>query len=362
MKQKSINILRSLQHPRGLFSASKQSVGTGYHRAWIRDNIYEALGLEAIGHYDDVAKTYQALLDILLKHEYKIDWAIKEKPDARYKYIHARYDIETFDEILEEWGNKQNDAVGALLFKIGDLEGSGINVIRNRDDLRIVKKLVRYLESVEYWHDKDNGIWEENEEVHASSVGACVAGLRKIAALVEVPAWLIEEGQMALDSLLPRESVSKETDLALLSLIYPYDVADESQKKLILKNIEINLVRSRGVIRYKDDHYYNNGISEAEWTMGFPWLAIIYKKDKDFRRFWYYMLKTISVINDHGELPELYFGQTGEHNENSPLGWSQALFLVMCRELEKDWIIEALSRVRPFVRGLAVMTERFMDR
>ena len=117
---------------------------------------------------------------MLQRYEYKIDHAIKQKPKHAYQYIHARFHPHTFDEFDEEWGNKQNDAVGAILFKIGDLDKNGYKVIRNLNDVRILQKLVMYLQSVEYWHDEDNGVWEENTEVHASSVGACLSGLNKI--------------------------------------------------------------------------------------------------------------------------------------------------------------------------------------
>ncbi|MBD3354828.1 glycoside hydrolase family 15 [Candidatus Woesearchaeota archaeon] len=326
MTAKSIQILRKLQAPSGLMMASQAGVTTGYNKAWLRDNVYESLGFEAVKNKKAVVKIYTALLDILLKHEEKIDWAIKEKPDARFKYIHARYDPYTFEEIWGDWGNKQNDAIGAILFKIGELEEKGINIIRNRYDIQILQKLVWYLESIEYWHDKDNGVWEENEEVHASSVGACVAGLRKIGKLVDVSEELIQKGQEKLDELLPRESLTKETDLALLSLIYPYNIASAKQRKQILKNVEENLVRKRGVIRYKDDAYYNKN-GEAEWTMGFPWLAIIYKQLNKPAKYAKYMRKAVEVMNDKGEMPELYFSGSSIHNENSPLGWSQALYL-----------------------------------
>jgi phosphorylase kinase alpha/beta subunit len=328
MIQKSIQILKGLQHPNGLFSASKLTVRTGYNRVWIRDNIYTTLGFEAVKKYKDVVKTYCALLDLLLKHEYKIDWAIIEKPRYKHQYIHARYDPETGNEIWEEWGNKQNDAIGSLLFKIGDLESKGIRIIRNKNDLRILQKLVYYLNSIKYWEDKDNGMWEENEEVHASSVGACIAGLQSISKIVDVPKVLIEKGIETLNQLLPRESETKDVDLALLSLIYPYNILTEEQRDLILKNVEEKLVRDRGVIRYIGDQYYNNG-SEAQWTMGFPWLAIIYKVMKRLDKYTYYMRKTMSVINDKGELPELYFANSNEYNENTPLSWSQSLLIVM---------------------------------
>ena len=320
-----------MQYPTGLFAASRMTVKTGYNLAWIRDNVYIAIGLEAAQKYNSVKKTLRALFDILLKHEYKIDWAIKQKPKHHYQYIHARYDPITMEEIWENWGNKQNDAIGALLFKVGDLEEKNITIIRNENDLRILQKLVHYLQSIEYWHDKDNGMWEENEEIHASSIGACVAGLKKIKKIVDVPQYLIKQGQDALNQLLPRESSAKDVDMALLSLIYPYNIASNGQRDKILKNVEDKLLREKGVIRYIGDKYhFRNG--EAMWTKGLPWLAIIYKQLNQPDKYAYYMRKTLRAMNEKGELPELYYANSSEHNENCPLAWSQALFVASLKE------------------------------
>lgn len=330
MIKQSTKILESLQYPSGLFAASSPTVGTGYDKAWIRDCIYESLGLESVDNIKAVKKAYTALLDLLVKHEHKLDHAIESKPEHRFQYIHARCHPHTLEEIDEPWGNKQNDAVGALLFKIGDLEAKGIELLTKPEYVRVVEKLIGYLASIEYWHDEDNGMWEENEEVHASSVGACVAGLLKIRKIVDVPQYLIDKGVATLDALLPRESVTKITDLALLSLIYPYNVVSDEQAKKILHNVEHHLVRKKGVLRYLDDQYYSNG-SEAEWTMGFAWLAIIFKKMGRPDKYAYYMRKTLEVMNAKGEMPELYFGGTDEYNENTPLGWAQAMYLIAAR-------------------------------
>jgi len=241
----------------------------------------------------------------------------------------------TGEEINEDWGNKQNDAIGAFLFKVGDLENKGIRIVRNKNDKRIVQKLIYYVRSIEYWQDNDNGVWEENEEVHASSVGAVVAGLKSISKIngIEVPQWLIDIGQETLNELLPRESETKQVDLALLSLIYPYNIVTDKQKKQILENVESMLVRNKGVIRYVGDVYYGDGIGkEAEWTMGFPWLAIIYKQLNKPSKYAFYTRKTMEAANNKKELPELYFAGTNKHNENTPLGWAQALYLVMVEE------------------------------
>lgn len=327
---KSIKILESLQHSNGLFSASRKDVKTGYNLCWIRDTVYASLGFEAVKDTAAVKKIYHALLDLLLKHEYKIDWMIRQPhPKTAFRYIHARYDPAEMCEVWEEWGNKQNDAIGAILFKIGDLEGKGIKIIRGSNDIRLLQKLVNYLETIHYWHDKDNGMWEESEEVHASSIGACIAGLKAIAKVdgITVPKQLIEKGEETLNKLLPRESETKEADLAILSLIYPYNIVTPQQRDAILKNVEEKLVRERGVIRYIGDKYYNNGL-EAEWAFGFPWLAIIYGQLKNPEKHAYYTRKTLEAMNESGEMPELYFGQTDRHNENTPLAWSQSLSVV----------------------------------
>ncbi len=330
---KSINILEQLQHPKGLFVAALDKRTHYSRQAWIRDNIYCALGFEATNNHKKVIKAYQALLDIFKKHEYKIDWAIIEKPNHKHKYIHARFDPETFEEFSEDWGNMQNDSIGAFLFKIGELESKGIKVIKDKSDERILQKLVYYLNSIQYWQDRDNGMWEENEEVHASSVGACVAGLKIISKIVDVPQILIQKGEETLNQLLPRESETKDVDLALLSLIYPYNVVSEKQREEILQNVEEKLVRQRGVIRYATDYYFNRD-GEAEWTFGFPWLAIIYKQLNRPDKAAFYMRKTLEVVNKAGELPELYYANTDEHNENTPLGWGQSLMVVALMQEE----------------------------
>lgn len=335
-----LEILRSLQTKSGLFLASKP--GTWYAKSWLRDNFYETLAFEVIGDWKTVEVTYRAILKLFMRYEEKIDWAIREKPLYPHQYIHARFHPENFDEFWEEWGNKQNDAVGCILYRIGELETRSHRcILKTPDHFRIVNKLVRYLESIQYWQDPDSGIWEENEELHASSIGACVAGLKSIATVpqIEVPLHLIHKGQLALNSLLPRESASRFVDLALLSLVWPYDVASEAQRDQILTNVEYHLKRNRGVIRYKGDHYFNansDGWSEeAEWTFGLAWLAIIYEKLGNLDKSEHLIRQLISADTPEG-LPELYFSNSSKFNDHTPLGWSESLFVVAMMQMHRQ--------------------------
>lgn len=351
-----LNNLRALQSPSGLFLASRSDVSTGYNKAWLRDNFYTCLAFEEIGDWETVRRVWKALLAIFIRHKDKISWAVKNKPYHTYQYIHARYNPETFEEFWEEWGNKQNDAVGAILFKIGDLQAKGLNIVENDEEKGVLQILVDYLNSIEYWHDPDNGVWEEMEEVHASSIGACVAGLKAMAktGLVKVPDHLVGKGEEALRALLPRESRSKFVDLAQLSLIYPFNIVSKKDAREIVRHLEYHLERDKGVIRYKGDRYYNKNddqvSEEAEWCFGFPWLSIIYgqfassrseithpdsastslttrEAKTDTEKSQEYLEKSLKTVW-HDQIPELYYSDSDQPNENVPLGWAESLFVV----------------------------------
>lgn len=334
--------LRELVTPRGLFRASSHSVSTGYEKAWLRDNVYEALAFEYAGEWEVVTKTYHALLDIFDKHIDKINWATTNKPFETWQFIHARYNPETLEEFWESWGNKQHDAVGAVLFKLADFEAKGHSMLRDQKDHKTVQTLIYYICNVEYWHDADSGMWEENEEVHASSIGAVLAALKKWQEVggFDVDQDAIDRGQAALDTLLPRESESKFTDLALLSLIYPYNVVSPEMAKQIVENLVYHLAKEKGVMRYKFDAYYNknqDGYSEeAEWCFGLSWLAIAYKMLGDDALAWEYLEKATLTVTVEGKIPELYFSNSNKANENTPLGWAESMYVAALCEVDQS--------------------------
>lgn len=337
-----IELLRSLRYESGLFSASSKKVVTGYDKAWIRDNFYVGLAFLELGMREEVMDMYRAFTSILLRHEGKIDYAISEKPLFSHQYIHPRYHPETFDEFWESWGNKQNDSVGALLYFFGILAKQNFPVLQNEDEKRITQKLIIYLEKIEYWRDSDSGIWEEWEEIHASSLGACIAGLRAIKEVgFDVSPECIQKGEdMLRHELLPRESHDKFCDLSLLTLVYPYNLLSHEEAKNVIETIEYNLVKTKGVIRYKGDHYYNKNLDgwseEAEWTFGFSFLSLAYHVLGEKEKALTYLQKACETINGKGEIPELYYSNSSEHNENTPLAWSEAMYLIALARLTTD--------------------------
>ncbi|RBW71372.1 glycoside hydrolase family 15 protein [Bacillus taeanensis] len=317
--EKLLNVLDTMRLSNGAYTASRSK---DYDYVWIRDVCYTVIPYltSSCGRYEEA---YYALFDLLKRYEWKIDIHTKQKPEYLYEHIHARYS-KNLTEIHVEWGHAQHDAIGIFLWGVGEGVRHGKKMIRDQKDLEIVQKLVYYLECVQYWQDEDNGMWEENLELHASSVGACVAGLKAVKMLVVVPQHIIRKGEETLRFLLPRESQTKDADLALLSLIYPYHVVSRKTAQQILNRVTTKLERKYGCIRYENDQYYNNG-SEAEWCFGFPWLGLCYSELGTNDKVLEYWKKTEQILPENGEVPELYIGGTDKPNGNTPLAWAVAM-------------------------------------
>ena len=334
-----LDVVRTLERKPGVFTASADD--TFYDKAWLRDIYFIVLGFLETGDIEMTQKAAKALLTVFIKHKDKINWAAEHKPHYTWQYIHARFHPETLEEYWEELGNSQNDAVGEVLNLLVTLEQLGASVIETDEEREMVQKIIDYLVNLEYWQDADNGIWEENLEVHASSIGSVVAALKKANEIdwLNVPDVAIERGEHALRALLPRESVTKFCDLALLTLIYPFAVTTEEETKEILRNVEYHLVKDRGVLRYKLDRYYNNNIDgyseEAEWCFGLSWLAIIYAERGEKDNAFYWLRRAKGAITPEGKVPELYYSHTDKPNENTPLGWAESMYVVALQKVKE---------------------------
>jgi phosphorylase kinase alpha/beta subunit len=337
--EQSYTILDKLRLENGLYIASPSNF---YSYVWIRDSCYEVMCYldKDCGRYE---QTYQRLLDLFLHYEWKIDIAIKQKPTYTFEYFHSRFHADTITEITnQEWGHNQIDAVSLFLWGIAEGIKKGKKIIRNNKDIVILQKIVHYLNSIEYWHCQDNSLWEEQTELHSSSIGAAVGALKHIKGIVEVPDWMIEKGEKALENLLPFESITKPVDLSQLTLIFPFNVLPYNKVKEVLSRVEKYLVRERGVIRYQSDSYFSTLEEkygrdkpstfylgeEAEWTMGFGFLALAFNTIGNIDKAKYYLHKLESVMDENGNFPELYYSKTDIPNENNPLGWSQSLYII----------------------------------
>ncbi len=325
------NGLDQLRTKKGTFIAAPSF---DYEACWIRDQLYSTFAYYFLGETKKFKEGVWVIFDVFKKYKNKIEHVACNRPTHTAQYIHAKYHHEAMNEITDEWGHHQLDAIGLFLYVVGFTHREKCTLIRDEEDKEIIQLLVQYLTAVRYWEFPDNGMWEEGINLHASSIGAVVAGLTlvKDQKLTVVPTSLILHGHETLQWLLPNESPDRETDMALLSLMWPYNIVSPLMQNEILARIKKTLVRTHGLNRYWGDNYYrsDNGMS-AEWSMGFFWLSIIYteKGDKDEAREWFLLGQ--KTLTPKGDIPELY--QNGVPNAHTPLAWAHAMALIAAKKL-----------------------------
>ncbi len=317
--EKDLAVLRSQQLPNKLFIAG----GSDYDKIWIRDNVYVALALIEAKRFSQAASIYSGLLNIIKQYEHKLD--LGKYPENDSELLYPRFSI-TGAEIDGHWGNKQHDAIGALLYGIGQLDGIGKEYVTGFEKL-LAQKLVRYLEACRYWEDADSGMWEEAPALHASSLAACIKGIEMVSGFCAHDATGLEKAKSTLQQLLPRESSLHAVDMALLSLVWPYGY----KRTDIVQNVETQLQRKHGVIRYLGDIYEADGSEEPEWVMGIPWLGIAYHELGDMQKARHYLAETEKLYTGNG-LPESYLANN-EACVHTPLAWSHSMALILRAKL-----------------------------
>ncbi|HEC30391.1 MAG TPA: hypothetical protein ENI66_00025 [Candidatus Yonathbacteria bacterium] len=325
--------LETLRNDRGAFVAA---LSDDYNACWMRDQLYSNFAYYYIGNTKEFKKGMWVVFDMLRNSQRKIEKAICYPPRQSADFIHAKFGDKLLEEITNDWGHHQVDAIGLFLYVVGFAKEKGIELTRDETDKEIIQLLVSYLTAVRYWEDPDNGMWEEGLALHASSIGAAVRGLQTIkdTKLAVVPQKLIDHGVSALFEILPNESPDRDRDMAQLSLIWPYNVLPPYITETVIDRITEKLIQPKGLNRYMDDNYYrsDNGIS-AEWTMGFFWLSIIFAEQGKKKEAESWFARGMETITSEGLLPELY--QNGEPNKNTPLGWSHSLALIAQEKIKK---------------------------
>ncbi|MBI5562183.1 MAG: hypothetical protein HY894_04930 [Deltaproteobacteria bacterium] len=364
--------LEDLRQLNGGYIASEYAGDKGgdkYNVFWLRDVMYATYANEYVGSYDRMIESYRLIIRIFQKYRHKITNGARKRSylgSCTNEVIHARFHPVTLDEITSEWGHHQLDIFGLFLYKTGDLIKKGHNVIGTdqAETLVLLRDIVLYLTTVRWHSHPDFGVWEEGPETHSSSIGAVLAGLTMwhddgyyhskyhtsspIYSHLPVPEEFLEAGRDALNRLLPAESAGRPYDLVQLSLIWPYSIVSDGQAAQILANIETNLVREKGVVRYPGDLYFCANGKEAEWPLGFAWLSIVYSKlalkslrmggllqspEALVEKSEEYLRRVEAVMTDDGRVPELYTG--GEANWNLPLAWAQSFYVVARQSLAR---------------------------
>jgi phosphorylase kinase alpha/beta subunit len=396
--QEIYDTILSRQHPiTGLLPASTAVTAHGdYTDAWVRDNVYSILAVWGLAlayrragsppgrlHLleNSVVKLMRGLLVCMMRQAQKVEkFKYSQSPlDA----LHAKYSTTTGLEVVgdDEWGHLQLDATSLFILTLAQMTSGGLGIIYSIDEVNFVQNLVYYIGRT--YRTPDFGLWERGNkinhgsaELNASSIGMAKAALEAIngldlfgaggsqASVIYVLSDEIARSRITLASLLPRESASKETDAALLSVIgFPaFAIEDPVLVKRTRDKIVSQLGGRYGCKRFLRDghqtaiedhtrlHYEPAELQafeniECEWPLFFTYLYLdaLFQGDEESIVHYRNALAAVTVERQGYQLlPELYFvpkaqvdaekqnpqSQTRLPNENLPLVWAQSLYLL----------------------------------
>jgi len=389
-------VILSRQHPvTGLLPASTSvNIHGDYTDAWVRDNVYSiicvwglALAYRRQGETSKCDQLEQAtiklmrgLLQSMMRQAHKVE---KFKLSLNnIDALHAKYDTATGLPVVADnaWGHLQIDATSLYLLMLAQMSASGLRIICTTDEVDFIQNLVYYISSA--YRIPDYGIWERGNkvnngrtEINASSVGMAKAAMQALdgfnlygehgpkRAVIHVIADAISLARTTLASLLPRESLSKEVDSALLSIIgFPaFAVGKETlatqTRDAVLTKLGGNygckrflwdghqtVLEESSRIYYEQTEVANFENIESEWPLFFTYLYIsaLFDGSEATAKHYRKKLEALMVhVDGIGLLPELYYlpkenieaekknprSQTRVPNENVPLVWAQSLYL-----------------------------------
>ncbi|MFZ2169332.1 MAG: glycoside hydrolase family 15 protein [Methylococcaceae bacterium] len=391
----------------GLLPASTAvNIHGNYTDAWVRDNVYSILaawGLalayrraeekqgRAYVLEQSVVKLMRGLLTAMMRQAPKVEkFKQSQNPmDA----LHAKYDTKSGGIVVgdHEWGHLQLDATSLFLLMLAQMTASGLRIVFTIDEVNFVQNLVHYISRT--YRTPDYGIWERGHkinhgiaELNASSIGMAKAALEALSgfnlfgkeggqeSIVHVISDDIARTRITLESLLPRESISKETDSAILSITgYPAFAIDNQTllaktEAIICEKLEgrygckrflldgHQTVIEDGQRQYYDPHELKQFMDiECEWPLFFTYLLLnnLFTGNNEAALCYRNKLENL-LVEQNGQrlLPELYVvpidsitaekakphSQDRVPNENIPLVWAQSLF--MLGNLIQDGLLE----------------------
>ncbi|XP_053948327.1 probable phosphorylase b kinase regulatory subunit alpha isoform X10 [Anastrepha obliqua] len=400
----------------GLFPASNIN-----SHAWIRDNVYCILAVWGLSmaykkiadQDEDRAKCYEleqscvklmrGLLMAMMNQKDKVErFKMTQNP---LDSLHAKYSSKNGQPVVGdgEWGHLQIDAVSLYLLILAQMTASGLQIVFSLDEVSFIQNLVFYIESA--YCIPDYGIWERGDktnhgepELNASSIGMAKAALEAMneldlfgarggpASVIHVLADEAHKCQAVLQSMLPRESNSKELDSGLLCVIgFPAFAADDPQLIRNTKDAILSRLQGKyGCKRFLRDGYrtpkedpsrlyyerwelrmFEN--IECEWPLFYCYLILFhaFQSDKLAVKEYADRLEKIMVRADDGTLliPESYAvphdlvsneyqhpgSQQREVVGRCPFLWGQSLF-ILGRLLQEGFL--AVGELDPLNRRL----------
>lgn len=278
-------ILRYQSPTTGLFPV----LSSEKHIASVRDSVYCAASVWGLYQSyrridDDRGKSYElgqscvfcmrGILACWMRETSKLEaWKSQQSPDQA---LHSIFSLHTGEEVesTAEYNHMQLDCVSLYLLYLVQMISSGLEIIYSVEEVSLVQNLVYYVERA--YRTPDFGPWgrgtkynDGNPEVNASCIGMAKAALEAVNgfnlygsnnasySVIYADIDAHNRNRSIFETLLPRESNSKNTDVSLLTTIsFPAfathdDAIYERTKNRMIRELEGNY----GFRRFLGDGY-----------------------------------------------------------------------------------------------------------
>ncbi|XP_046386371.1 probable phosphorylase b kinase regulatory subunit beta isoform X1 [Ischnura elegans] len=314
-------LLRYQSSITGLFPV----LSTDEHVGSVRESIYCAAAVWSLHQAyrridDDRGKSYElgqsavkcmrGILECWEKQAGRVE-AFKANQCSKHA-LHSKFHLYSGEVVYsdDEYPHLQIDVVSLYLIFLVQMITSGLQIVYTQDEVAFVQNLVYYVERA--YRTPDYGMWERGSkyndgspEIHASSIGMAKSALEAINgcnlfgekgaswSVVYVDIDAHNRNRSIFETMLPRESSSKDVDVSLIPTVsFPcFSTHDECLGNNTKENIIQKLRGSHGFKRFcrdgfmspKEDptrRYYRDGETkefeniECEWPLFYIFMII----------------------------------------------------------------------------------------
>ncbi|QOR71851.1 glycoside hydrolase family 15 [Ruania alkalisoli] len=353
----SRDLITSLQEPSGAYPASPTfSAYRGY--CWFRDGAFIADGVSSTGEVASPSAFLDWCARVVKAHRTPIERVVAAdaagEPVPQEQMLPTRFTMAGTPG-ADEWWDFQLDGYGTWLWAAAEHAARhGLDVTRWRSAAELT---VDYLLSS--WQRPCYDWWEEHaEQVHVSTLGCIVAGLRAAAdsgLVTGTRADAARDGAKAAMDVITSRGVAHghltkwlgtdAVDASLAALIGPLGVIEPESElaAATIAAIEEQLCTDGGVYRFRADTFYGGG----RWPLLSCFLGLAHARAGNTARAGELLDWAAGTATTDGLLPEQVDGHLlAPHYRTewidrwgpvaTPLLWSHAMVLRLAAELKEE--------------------------
>ncbi|KAL7671522.1 hypothetical protein ACOME3_006418 [Neoechinorhynchus agilis] len=292
----------------------------------------------------------------------------------------------------KEYGHLQIYNISLYLIFLAQMITSGLQIIYSADEVAFIQQLVFYVERA--YRTADYGFWGRGSkynnfqcEMNSSSIGAAKAALEilngfslygdalsspRSVIYVDIDAY--NRNRSTFDTLLPRESASKNTDAALLFTIsWPVFAVHNEELvnktmykcqygfKRYLRDGQYTVLEDKTRPLYRADEVKNFDGIECQWPLFYAQMVIdaCFRENEETREEYMRKLQPLLQYQENGDMMPMYFYVDRDQIDTARNDPDSCCFMC-CNELEES--VGTAPRVFLFGQAIWIIAQLLAEK